>query len=272
MTQEIAGGNRRRTRSKSHMRILTSLLCFGLVAAPAAQDFGRQGRGGPGGFPSPLVQALDTNRDGTLSAAEIDNAPAAIKALDPNADGQVTPEELMPAGRGRGGDGFGREGGGREGGQRGRGGPGGEPGETPATSPDELVALLMAFDTNQDGVLVKSELPERLQPVFDRADLDKDGKLTADEIKKSASAASQPNAMGGRRGGEGRGEGFGREGRGFGPGGPVADRLTQAVDTNHDGTLSAAEIAGAATALRTLDANKDGQLTPEEYRPMGRGF
>jgi Ca2+-binding EF-hand superfamily protein len=247
------------------MRILTALFCLALAAVPAAQDFGRQGRGGPGGFLSPVVQALDANRDGTVSAAEIDNAPTAIKALDVNADGQVAAAELMPAGRGRGPEG-------REGGARGRGGPGNEPGETPATSPDELATLLMAFDTNQDGVLARTELPERLQPLFDRADADKDGKLTADEIRKSAAAAAQPNAMGGRRGGEGRGEGRGEErgeGRGFGPGG---DRLTQVIDANHDGTLSAAEISAAPAALRTLDANKDGQLTPEEYRTMGRGL
>jgi Ca2+-binding EF-hand superfamily protein len=172
------------------MRILTPLLCLAVIASPAAQDVrGRQGRGGPGGpggFLWPLAQALDANRDGTISAAELANAPVAIKALDTNGDGQLMPNEMMPAGRGRGGDGRG-----------GRGGPGGEPGETPTTSPDELAALLMAFDTNQDGVLVRTELPERLQPVFDRSDVDKDGKLTADEIKKSAAAATQPNGMGG---------------------------------------------------------------------------
>ncbi len=39
-------------------------------------------------------------------------------------------------------------------------------------------------------------------------------------------------------------------------------------DTNHDGVLSAGEIASAPAALLTLDKNDDGQLTPDElHRP-----
>lgn len=48
--------------------------------------------------PSPLMHALDTDRDGALSAAEIANAPASLRALDKNGDGQLTGDELRPAG------------------------------------------------------------------------------------------------------------------------------------------------------------------------------
>jgi EF hand len=56
--------------------------------------------GGPGmrGHhpPSPLMQALDANHDGVIDAEEISNAPAALKTLDKNGDGQLTPDELRP--------------------------------------------------------------------------------------------------------------------------------------------------------------------------------
>jgi hypothetical protein len=38
-------------------------------------------------------------------------------------------------------------------------------------------------------------------------------------------------------------------------------------DTNHDGVLSAEEIAAAPDALAKLDTNGDGQLTPDEVHP-----
>lgn len=43
--------------------------------------------------------------------------------------------------------------------------------------------------------------------------------------------------------------------------------LIVALDANHDGTISADEIANASTALKTLDKNNDGQITGEELRP-----
>jgi hypothetical protein len=75
-----------------------------VIASPAAQDIrGRQGRGGPGGPGGDrLTQAIDANRDGTLSAAEIAGAAAALATLDANKDGQLTPDEYRPAGMGRG--------------------------------------------------------------------------------------------------------------------------------------------------------------------------
>jgi hypothetical protein len=39
------------------------------------------------------------------------------------------------------------------------------------------------------------------------------------------------------------------------------------LDSNHDGVISADEIANSATALKQLDRNQDGQLTPDEMRP-----
>jgi hypothetical protein len=96
----------------------TSSLALALsAAAPMAQDSdsppGPRGPGGPGGPRpgSPLLLALDTNKDGKLDAAEIANASKSLKTLDRNNDGELTPDEI---------------GGPRRGG--GPGGPGGGPG------------------------------------------------------------------------------------------------------------------------------------------------
>ncbi len=62
-------------------------------------------------------------------------------------------------------------------------------------------------------------------------------------------------------------QGYAREPRlpGPPPGPPPAVIL--ALDADHDGELSAEEIAGATEALLTLDTNEDGVLTPDEFGP-----
>jgi predicted O-methyltransferase YrrM len=81
-----------------------SLMCGAAILSGAAlaQPPGQPGRGDP---PNPLLQIFDTDRDGTLSASEIDAAPAKLRERDANKDGKLTAEEL-PRGPGRRG-GFG---------------------------------------------------------------------------------------------------------------------------------------------------------------------
>jgi predicted O-methyltransferase YrrM len=78
-----------------------------LAGGVLAQPPGQPRRGGP---PNPLLQAFDTDRDGTLSAAEIDAAAAKLRELDSNKDGKLTAEELPRGPGGRGGQGPGRGG------------------------------------------------------------------------------------------------------------------------------------------------------------------
>src|SRR3954463_16035654 len=72
---------------------------------------------------------------------------------------------------------------------------------------------------------------------------------------------------GGSQGGpqDGQQGGPGSEGKGHRPPPPII----AALDANHDGIISADEIANAATVLKALDKNGDGQLTADELRPQG---
>jgi EF hand len=43
--------------------------------------------------------------------------------------------------------------------------------------------------------------------------------------------------------------------------------LLEVLDKNHDRIIDASEISNAVNALRSLDKNGDGKLTPEEFAP-----
>lgn len=201
----------------------------------------------------PMMVALDADGDGQISAEEIEKSAARLKTLDKNQDGKLTEEELRPNFEGREG--------------RGPGGPGG--GE--AMGP-ELVARLMEQDKNGDGKLSKDELPERMQRILERADTNRDGFATLDELNKMANDSAGRGGEG--RGGEGRGRPEGRgEGR-MGEGGrggmgmfgnPVAfvERLFE-LDADKDGKLSRDELAKIADVLRPAEGGRP------EGRPEGR--
>jgi len=118
-----------------------------------------------------------------------------------------------------------------------------------ANKPDETVQRLMGLDRNGDGTLTKDEIPERMQGLFTRIDTNKDGKLTPDEIRASATT---------QRGPVGRPQSGGEATR--------MDPVLNAIDADHDGILSAAEIAAAPTAFKSLDKDSDGELSASELR------
>lgn len=203
---------------------------------------------------NPVMAALDTDKDGTISATEIAAANVSLKVLDKNGDGKVTTDEMRPA-------------------------------PQPMANPTpDIVERLMEFDRNGDKKLTAAELPARMKPLLAQADTDKDGVLTAAElsayvekqeaerIKAEQEAQKRQAAQPGFPGEPGR-EGP-RDGRPGGPGGPGGMRMSPiaaALDTDKDGILSAEEIAAAPTTLKTLDKNGDGVLTPDELRPAGFG-
>jgi len=144
---------------------------------------GRPGEG-PGGRPggpmrSPVFAALDADNDGVLSSAEINAAPAALKKLDKNGNGNLSEDEVRPN--------FPNEG-------RGRG---------PRGNPAEMINhLIEENDRNGDGKLSKEEAPERMREMFERGDANQDGFLTKEELLKLFESGG---GFGGRReGGERR--------------------------------------------------------------------
>jgi hypothetical protein len=53
-------------------------------------------------------------------------------------------------------------------------------------NPDVVVARLMSFDQNHDGRLTRAELPERMQPLFARADVSRDEAIDGAEVRRLA--------------------------------------------------------------------------------------
>jgi hypothetical protein len=77
-----------------------------------------------------------------------------------------------------------------------------------------IVDRMMTFDKNKDGKLEKDEITDpRLMRLFERADADKDGVVTKEELTKMAVRMAEGNE--GRPGGFGPGDGP--------PGGPGGD-------------------------------------------------
>jgi hypothetical protein len=106
----------------------------------------------------------------------------------------------------------------------------------PVVSQKPLVSpLITAIDTNHNGILEAAEIvnaPAALKTL----DKNGDGKLTADEYLGQGESPTSP--------------------------------LVKALDANADGVIDATEIAGAGLALRMIDKNGDGKLTPSEFRPV----
>ncbi len=152
-------------------------------ARPGDRPQGRFGAGRPGGPPpfgfNPIIAALDANRDGELSADEIENAAAALKKLDKNGDGKITREELRPQ--------FGRPPQGRP-----EGAGGGR------FTPEAFVERVMQNDKNKDGKLTKDEIPERAARFLERFDTNKDGVIEKSEIEEAAKRFSAGRGGAGR--------------------------------------------------------------------------
>jgi Ca2+-binding EF-hand superfamily protein len=125
--------------------------------------------------PLAVVEALDSDKDGKLSADEVKAAPESLRKLDKNGDGKLNTEEIgWPPQRG----GFGRGGG------RGFGGPpGGRGGEQ---APRGLAERILKRDANGDGKVTKEELPRSMHGLFARADQNQDGSIEDSEARQLA--------------------------------------------------------------------------------------
>ncbi len=146
-------------------------------AQPGPDGPGAGGPGGRGGFgppPNPLMEALDTNKDGEISAEEIAGAVAALKALDKDGDGKLAGEEIRPPRPAFG--------------NRGQGGIGGQPGGRPGGNftAESMIARWMENDKDGDGTLTAEELGERGTRMLENGDMNDDGKLDKAELEAMA--------------------------------------------------------------------------------------
>jgi hypothetical protein len=119
--------------------------------------------------PMPIIMALDVNHDGIISADEIANAPAALKTLDKNGDGQLTKDEYMPPPPPR-----------RDGDTNAPAGP--PPGDSQNGRHHRPVPpIIAALDTNGDGIISADEIANASASLL-KLDKNGDGQLTMDEL------------------------------------------------------------------------------------------
>lgn len=98
VAQQGTNGQRKKNQDQREDRGGTQLR--GQQGGRSMQDGKRGGQGGGG-----LFRLLDVDRDGKLSAKEIEGAVAVLMKLDANKDGTLDAQELVVRGGGRGGRG-----------------------------------------------------------------------------------------------------------------------------------------------------------------------
>ena len=182
--------------------------------------------------PEEFIKLFDKNNDGFLTKDELPLFLAAgFDKADANGDGKLDKKEvvaLMDLLR-----------------QRLKNNPMGPQGRP---DPDRMVAMMLnQMDTDKDGRISKAEATGRLKENFDRADINKDGYLDKDELRKLAVV------MLANRGGD--------------AGGPGAGNDFDAMDKNADGRLSREELKGTrfADKFDEIDTNKDGEIDHKEF-------
>jgi Ca2+-binding EF-hand superfamily protein len=112
------------------------------------------------------------------------------------------------------------------------------------------------LDANGDGVIEKSEVPEKALPAFERllklGDADKDGKLQAAEFRDLILSMNAGAGAGGNLG--------------VFSGDPMA--RFKAMDKNGDGKVSRDEFPGRPAMFQRVDTNKDGFLEASEVKAL----
>ena len=256
--------------------------------------------------PNPLFDALDTNHDGTISAEEIANASVSLKVLLKNGSDHLTRDDLRPSGPPPGVEAPGQAA--DEAGQtrpkigaiRPHGPPPREDEETavrPDGRPEARHEFRRPFDRDEDVMdddarphhrperLSRREHPPRMEddemegppqghPEGMRDEREARPRHPAamraeDEARphhppRPGNAGDSDDASSGAHGPMHEEAGPRAAHRG-----PPPTPLFDALDTNHDGTISAEEIANAPTLLKALLKNGSDHLTRDDLRPAG---
>ncbi len=148
------------------------LTLSGVTFASAQAPEGAGPRRGPGGRgPGPVIRALDADKNGEISAAEITNAAVVLRTLDANNDGALAAAELRPMHRAGApaptADGT---------------RPGRHAGGPPAGARGPVDPVMLALDADSDRTLSAAEIANAPRSLA-ALDANKDGKLTRDELR-----------------------------------------------------------------------------------------
>ena len=130
----------------------------------------------------PIMKALDTDQDGSLSASEIANASKTLVQLDKNGDGIISNEEMRPDPSAMPG-----------------GIAGGGPGANGQFAGAMMGKMFEKSDANGDGKLSGDEIPERMRDKLKMVDKDGDGSVSKSEF---AAMAARMEEGGGKRPGK----------------------------------------------------------------------
>ena len=115
------------------------------------------------------------------------------------------------------------------------------------------------FDKDGNGALSLAEVRQGAQAMFAKADTDKDGRLSQDEMR------AHHRMMGGSHHGRGGPHGDG------GP--PPGGRGPMHMDTDGDGAITLAEAEAALEGhFAQADANRDGSVTRAEMEAAHRAM
>lgn len=114
--------------------------------------------------------------------------------------------------------------------------------------PPPVPPILAIFDANQDKELSADEIAAASE-ALGKLDKDGDGKITLKELHTPPADGKKP-----KRPPHGK---------------PPLPPVVAALDTDHDGTISATELAAAPDSLKVLDKDGDGALSPAELHPQG---
>ena len=112
----------------------------------------------------PVLAALDSNGDGTLSASELSAAPRALRKVDRNDDGDISGEELRPS----------------SGVSRRFNSNSQKPGQDRGN-------MFAQYDRDQDGKLSGPEIPDQMRRMLARIDTDEDGVISKSEFQNMVS-------------------------------------------------------------------------------------
>ncbi len=149
---------------------LVALMLGGLTTVAMAD---RMGRGAEGPFPLMDFAAIDADKDGKITKAEVEAHRAArVVALDADKDGKLSAAELKAQAMERAG----------------------------ARADDMVARMIERHDTDGDGLISVAEMAAGPSPlsVFDRIDSDKDGAISVEEAE--AARKHMAKRMGKHRG------------------------------------------------------------------------